>query len=265
MPMREEQFQLHEELEERHWWFLARRRILHTLVHAFTPPSLSTLIVDVGCGTGGNVGILADEYATLGIDPSSQAIASARKRFPKTEFICGIAPRDLGCRASEAALFLLTDVLEHVKDDREFLSSLLTFLRPGTGILLTVPADMSLWSPHDVSFGHFRRYSRATLSQVLAGLPVTIRLLSYYNTRLYPIIRGVRMLSRWRAHASGVAGTDFRSLPSPMNWLLENIFAGERVRLKGQLEGHSLPYTHGASLIALLVSVRKDEHHSHGS
>ena len=41
------------------------------------------------------------------------------------------------------------------------LSGLLAAAAPGAYFLLTVPADESLWSEHDESFGHYRRYDRA--------------------------------------------------------------------------------------------------------
>src|SRR3989338_952028 len=251
--MKEAQFALHEEFEERHWWFLGRRRILRQIVRAYAAPSPDTVIIDVGCGTGGNIGSLADEYATVGIAPSSQAIASAKKRFPRTEFICGIAPQDLAERMKTAKLLLLTDVLEHVEDDRALLNQLIAALSPGVGILLTVPADMSLWSQHDESFGHFRRYDHASLSLLWKGLPVSVRLVSAFNTRLYPVIKSARFFSRIKGSALGSCGTDFRMPLRPVNMTLERIFAGEGHRLTALLRGEShRPLRYGASLIALL-------------
>ena len=65
-------------------------------------------------------------------------------------------------------------------------SELLAAARPGTYFLLTVPADQGLWSEHDKSFGHYRRYDLHRFEQIWQGLPVTPLLASYYNTRLYP-------------------------------------------------------------------------------
>ncbi|PIP65273.1 hypothetical protein COW95_02710 [Candidatus Peregrinibacteria bacterium CG22_combo_CG10-13_8_21_14_all_49_11] len=251
--MQEAQFALHEEIEERHWWFLGRRHILRQMVRAFVPPSCDTVVIDVGCGTGGNIGVLAHAYTTVGIDPSSQAITAAKKRFPKTEFICGYAPQDLGDRMKTANLILLNDVLEHIKDDRAFLVSLISALFPGAGVLITVPADMSLWSQHDESFGHYRRYSHATLAKLWEGLPVTVRLLSSCNTRFYPLIKCVRSVNRYRGHALGAAGTDFHIPPPFMNRILARMFAGEAKHLLALLRGAPVQRKErGASIIALL-------------
>ena len=50
--MHSEQFQLHADIEDRHWWFVGRRRILCRLAAEVLPPSPQAMIVDVGCGSG---------------------------------------------------------------------------------------------------------------------------------------------------------------------------------------------------------------------
>ncbi|MFO7725336.1 MAG: class I SAM-dependent methyltransferase, partial [Oceanipulchritudo sp.] len=46
-------------METRHWWFRGRRRILRHLLRHFTPPGRSVRILEAGCGTGGNLEMLA--------------------------------------------------------------------------------------------------------------------------------------------------------------------------------------------------------------
>jgi SAM-dependent methyltransferase len=254
--MQHEQFQLHADIEQRHWWFVGRRRILCRLVSEVLPPGPQAIIVDVGCGTGGNIAALADRYPCVGIDTSAEAIDLARERFPQVRFIAGRAPNDLGELTGQARLFLLTDVLEHVADDYAMLSELLAAASPGCYVLLTVPADPSLWSEHDESFGHYRRYDRARLEGVWAGLPVTTLLVSCFNSRLLPLIRGIRARNRRRGRAAGRAGTDFWLPAKPANWLLTNFFAGEAGRLTAALRGQKRGYPSGASLVALL---RRDD------
>jgi SAM-dependent methyltransferase len=250
--MQHEQFQLHAEIEERHWWFVARRRILARLAAEVVPPSPEATVIDVGCGTGANVAALADRYRCVGIDTSAEAIALARKRFPNLQLIAGHAPRDLGRLATEAQLFLLTDVLEHISDDHAMFSELLAAASPGCHFLLTVPADESLWSEHDESFGHYRRYDRARLESVWAGLPVTTRLISCFNSRLLPMVRLVRAWNRRRGHAAGRAGTDFWLPSRPANAVLTATFAGEARRLVRALRGRTRGYQSGASLVAVI-------------
>lgn len=251
--MQSEQFLLHADIEQRHWWFVARRRIMRRLVEQVLSPSRDVTVVDVGCGTGANIASLAADYHCVGIDTSAEAIGLAQQRFPGVSFLFGRAPRDLGKLARQARLFLLMDVLEHVEDDFAALAELLSAASPGAYFLVTVPADESLWSEHDESFGHYRRYDRRRLERLWEGLPVTALLTSYYNTRLYPLIRLIRARNRWRGRAAGRSGTDFWMPSGPMNRLLEATLAGEARSLVATMAGRRpRGYSYGASLVALL-------------
>jgi SAM-dependent methyltransferase len=250
--MQSPQFQLHAEIEERHWWFVARRRILRALVEQILPPSPETTVIDVGCGTGANLASLAADYRCIGIDTSPEAIRLARKRFAGVHFIHGFAPADLGRLIDDARLVLMMDVLEHVPDDFRLLSLVASAIRPGAYLLITVPANPRLWNRHDESFGHYRRYNRDRLIDLWDGLPLKPLLVSHYNSRLYPLVKTVRTINRWRGSTAGQAGTDFRIPPAPLNRLLENAFAGERHTLCRALAARRGGYRQGVSLIALL-------------
>ncbi len=279
--MQSEQFQLHAQIEDRHWWFVGRRRILRELVHKISPPPqggndgrhphLATasrlrrpgplprgegerkIVVDIGCGTGANLAALADEYRCVGIDTSDEAIALARRRFPGVTFVSGSAPRDVAPWLKQASVVMLTDVLEHVEDDRGLLADIVEACSPGTQILITVPADMRLWSPHDVAFGHYRRYDVENLAAVWVGLPVSPRLVSHFNTRLYPVVRAVRTMSRWRGRTAGQANTDFKLPVRPINLALEKCFGGESRRLLRAVDTNKRAYRQGVSLVAVLM------------
>ena len=54
----------------------------------------------------------------------------------------------------------LFDVLEHIENDKEFLSKLLNKLKKGARIYITVPAHNFLWSEIDRHGGHFRRHNK---------------------------------------------------------------------------------------------------------
>ena len=250
--MQPAQFHLHADIEDRHWWFVARRQIMRCLVEVVLPPSPGATVVDVGCGTGASLAALAGDYDCVGIDTSAEAIDRARARFPQLRFLVGRAPEDLGEIAGRARLFLLMDVLEHVPDDFAMLSELLSAMTPGGYLLLTVPADDSLWSEHDESFGHFRRYDLKRLARLWKGLAVTPLLLSYFNARLLPLVRMVRAVSRLRGRAAGRSGSDFWLPTPPANAALRAAFAGEARRLLATLDGRCHGYTAGASLVAVL-------------
>ncbi|MEX0978698.1 MAG: class I SAM-dependent methyltransferase [Pirellulales bacterium] len=252
--MQSAQFQLHAQIEERHWWFVARRRILIDVVQGVLPPSSpASTIIDVGCGTGANLAGLAEWYDCVGIDTSADAVRLARCRFPGVKFIHGSAPHDLGPIIQRAALFLLCDVLEHVPDDFALFSNLLAAAPPGAYFLMTVPADLALWSEHDRAFGHYRRYNAQRLEQLWQGLPVEPIFVSHFNARLYPIVKAVRSWNRLRRRAAGEAGTDFRMPSGAVNRALGGCFAGERHKLARLARGETVaPYRRGVSLMALV-------------
>jgi len=147
---------------------------------------------------------------------------------------------------------LLTDVLEHVVDDFLLFSQVLAIMPPGSHVLLTVPANPALWSPHDVALAHYRRYDIARLRLVWHQLPVREHLVTPFNARLYPLVRLRRALAALSGTSSGSRGTDLSLPPAPLNRLLAAVFAGERIPLVRALDRATAPFRSGVSLLALL-------------
>lgn len=231
---------------------------METLVRHALPPSRLSTVVDIGCGTGANVECLSEDYSCVGIDPSADAIQYARERFPQVQFVCGNAPDDISDLVATADMFLLMDVLEHVPDDFLLLSSLLSQAKPGAKFLVTVPADMALWSKNDAAFHHYRRYDRERFTRLWRDSSVTEDVVSYYNARLLRIIRLIRSFTARREHVADTAQDDFFMLPRPANALLTRILSGEGPVLLDALAGRrESAYEQGVSLIAVLT--RGDE------
>jgi SAM-dependent methyltransferase len=205
--------------------------------------------VDIGCGTGGNIGAFASEYRALGLDPSPDAIAFARERFPGVQFVQTEDPALAQDHLRGGGTILMTDVLEHVVGDRDLLTRAAAILPPGGHLILTVPADPALWSSHDVEFGHVRRYRADEFRELWSALPVDQRLLSFFNARLEPAIRAIRRMGQGRPARSG---GDLRVPAGPFNGALRRVFAGEASALVAAIDSGSAPYTHGVSLVAVL-------------
>jgi SAM-dependent methyltransferase len=250
--MNPEQLRLNAQIEDEHWWFVGRRRILSRLADRLVPREPASLVIDVGCGTGANLAAVATGRRGVGIDTSPEAVALARERFPQVEYRLGGAPDNLLDVLPAARLVLLTDVLEHVRDDFALASRLLAAVSPGTWFIVTVPADPALWSEHDESHLHYRRYTRERFERIWHGLPVEAALVSAFNARLYLPIKAVRSLNRRRGRAAGQAGTDLFLPPRPVNRLLTALYASEGNRLERALAGNRAGYTAGVSLLAVL-------------
>ncbi|NQU57700.1 MAG: class I SAM-dependent methyltransferase [Rhodospirillales bacterium] len=251
--MKEEVFALHSELESVHWWFVSRRKILLPLIRRIMSDAPGDLIVDVGCGTGGTVESFHNDFNCIGIDPSESGIEKARAAYPSCQFICGRAPDDLGDVKERAALYLLMDVLEHIEDDQKFLADLVAHARPGSHFLITVPAHMALWSQHDETALHVRRYELEPFKLLWSGLPVQPLLVSFFNARLYPAIWVARKIGNLLGITFGSDGTDLGIPPAPVNSLLKTIFSGESMRINQLLDNpKARPYNNGVSLLCLL-------------
>lgn len=225
--MKPELFQLHADREVRHWWFIGRRRVMMDVVDALLPAGRDRLVIDVGCGTGANVAALAARRTCVGIDVSPDGIALARRRYPHCEFRVGFAPEDLGELAARADLFLLMDVLEHVRDDVALLTAIMAAAKPGALVFITVPADPSLWSPHDLTHMHYRRYTYERLAELWRDDGIEPLVVSGLNRRLRPVVRLLRGLEQKRGHAHGPGQTDLSMPPAPVNRLLATLLAGE--------------------------------------
>ena len=236
--MQSEQFELHAEIEQRHWWFVARRRdsfIRHRGGAASIAQDHDRRRRLWHRGQPGGAG------RTLSLRRHRHFAARPcdwpRGDFPRSASSAGM-PRTCPATIASARLVLLTDVLEHVRDDFQLLSELLSLAQPGTYFLLTVPADPSLWSQHDQAFGHYRRYELERFEADLAGAggdaPVRFALqcpaVSDGQGRawLEPSARSLRRPCRHRLRAASAA----------CNYLLTRIFAGERRRLRGWPGAH---------------------------
>jgi SAM-dependent methyltransferase len=226
-------------------------------VRELVPPreagAKDALVLDIGCGTGGNSGALSADYRCVGVDSSLDAIAHARKRFPRATFLCGDVAETAGPLLGEARVVLLMDVLEHVRDDFELFSTVAASARPGSYFVLTVPAGVDLWGRHDIVSSHFRRYDLERLESVWSGLPFTCLLSSPYNSRLYPLVKLARSVHPRLGRTSGEPGSDIRVPIGVVNNALLKVFGGESLDLRTALaEKRGRAFEFGVSLIAVL-------------
>jgi SAM-dependent methyltransferase len=154
----------------------------------------------------------------------------------------GMLPDDIPFKPGSFDIVVAFDVIEHVERDVESLAKLREQLAPGGRLMMTVPALPWLWSQHDVTHHHFRRYTRGQLDATLrrAGLePVRI---SYFNTLLFPAIAAVRLCKK----ALGLKEEGDDRMPSTLiNGVLKKIFGFES-NLVGRI-----PMPIGVSLLAV--------------
>ena len=229
------------QLDQRHWWFTARRRILAELIERVARPPKDARILELGAGTGHNLAMLS----RFGTVEASELDSVARK----------LASERLGREVKEAALpdlsmfpadsydlIALLDVLEHVPDDKGSLSAILQRLKPGGAMLLTVPANPWMWSAHDVAHHHHRRYRKSEIEKLARDAGFKIELLSPFNSLLFLPIAAVRLLGKM----TGKDDSDDAMPGALVNKTLDTVFGLER-SLIGRV-----PMPFGVSLVAVL-------------
>ncbi len=227
-----------------HWWYRARREILSDYLERYGALPKDARILEIGCGTGHNLPMLArfGEVDAIEIDETAAAKASERlgKRVGSAPLpeLQGVAPASYD-------LVAVLDVIEHVEDDVAALKAIASVLKPGGKILITVPAHQWMWSAHDVVNHHKRRYSKATLTASLERAGLGWRKLRWFNSLLFP----VAVAARFAGKLMGKDDSDDSPPPKPLNAIFEAVFGLER-HLVGRL-----PLPPGLSIITLASPV----------
>ncbi len=229
------------ELDQMHWWYTARRRILSAFIAREIAPPRSALILEIGCGTGHNVPMLRrfGEVDAVELDEAARAVASERLGV---QVLAASLPALEGVAEGRYDLIALLDVIEHVEDDVASLASIARRLRPSGRILITVPAHPWMWSAHDRLNHHHRRYSRAALARLIDQSGLKIERLSYFNSLLFPLAVAARGLGK----LTGKDDTDDKLPPRPVNRLFDRLFG-----LEAYLVGR-VPMPPGLSLVAVV-------------
>jgi SAM-dependent methyltransferase len=217
------------EVQKKHWWFVAKKKIVLDHIQRFLSPQFGDLeILDIGCGSGLMLNSLEKIGKTSGMDMSDDAIAFSQKIFSGT-VKKGLLPNNIPYDKESFSLITALDVIEHVEDDRATLKAIWERLEYGGRAVITVPACMFLWSEHDVQNEHKRRYSLTELRIKLLEIGFKIDKISYFNTLLFPLIATARIIHNIFKSTKG-GGIDLPS--APVNFILEKIFSLEKFILR---------------------------------
>ena len=218
--MRPEEYKKLYEMEKVYWWHIGRRRIIFSLIEKFviSKNNNNLKIIDIGCGSGSMLDVLANFGDVLGVDDNEAALGFAGENgFSNIKRVDAAHLSKEFDFINKFDLTTCLDVIEHVDDDRLFLKEIFQILKPGGHVLITVPAYNFLWSEHDEALNHKRRYMASELHRKLndAGFEVIKR--SYAVTFLLPLILFYRLFRGIFPKDSHEPKTSYVMLPKPIN------------------------------------------------
>lgn len=235
-------------LEAGNFWFRARNRlIVWALRHHF--PRMRRYL-EIGCGTGYVLSGVAEAYpqaVLTGSEVFSVGLPYAAQRVVQAELL-QMDARHIPFE-EEFDVVGAFDVLEHIQEDEAVLAQMWRALRPGGGIVLTVPQHPWLWSRQDEYACHVRRYRIGELKEKARRAGFQMELETSFVSLLLPAMLASRLLHR-HAPADSDPMAELR-LPAPLNAAFGITMGLERVLIQSGLR---LPA--GGSLILI---ARKSE------
>ncbi|MBC7943043.1 class I SAM-dependent methyltransferase [Candidatus Saccharibacteria bacterium] len=232
-----------EQHEKTYWWHVGRLQIIEKELIRQIGDKRPLKILNIGCGTGGTVRMLENFGEVVNVDASDEAIKYMKKNgFKNSIKVEGI---NLPFETATFDMICAFDVLEHIDKDIEAMQEWRRVVKPGGKIVLTVPAYQWLWSGHDESLHHYRRYTAKHLRGIAQTVDLRPLKLTYAIVFSFVLVVGFRLLTK----ISGKQTTEESSyieLPSAVNKLFTKLLFVEADLHKFM----KLPF--GTSVLAVL-------------
>ena len=136
----------------------------------FISPYLGQSTLEVGAGSGATTKILCSvaHKDWLCLEPDANLLIQIEEMIKKVELpsycrtMKGVVA-DLG-KKSKFNSIIYIDVLEHIEKDQEELTRASQQLTTGGRLIVLSPAYETLYSQFDHAIGHYRRYTKSSLS-----------------------------------------------------------------------------------------------------
>jgi SAM-dependent methyltransferase len=226
-------------LEENHWWFQGKKLLVERFISS--AGIRGGKFLDIGCGTGMFLKVLANYGSVFGIDVSGQALAYCRCKVDAN--LAQASGDRLPFQDGSFSFVSLLDIIEHANDDVSVMKEAYRVSKPGGTVLVTVPAFRFLWSNHDTAHHHKRRYTLSELEEVGKSAGFNVERITYTNFFIFFPVFLKRTLLR---NMSKDVESDLKETPALINRLLLSLYRLEAF----YLTIGSFPW--GVSLLMLL-------------
>ncbi|MDC3237172.1 class I SAM-dependent methyltransferase [bacterium] len=154
------------QLEDKSFWFIHRNDCIASVIKRFPPDGT---VLDVGGGNGFVTKRILDEgFDAALLEPGETGALNGKVSRHIPEVICSPL-EDAGFPPSSLSAVGCFDVIEHIESDHAFLMSVHGLLKSGGILYVTVPAHQWLWSLSDDTAGHYRRYNKNMVGDLLTS------------------------------------------------------------------------------------------------
>ncbi len=228
--MQEHTYAIMNRVEDSHWWYVGRRAILESFLSEIIRKPQAAIqnpkILDVGCGTGGNLEMLAKFGAAEGVDVSDDALEFCKLKGLTVHK--GLAEK-LPFADESFDVVTALDVVEHLDDDVAGLTEMYRVLKTGGKTLIFVPAFMWLWGVQDDVSNHRIRYTKKQITERLENAGFEIERATYANWTFFaPILAGRTLMK-----VTGIKPESENNVNiSALNGVFGKLFGAERLWLK---------------------------------
>jgi SAM-dependent methyltransferase len=203
-----------------HWWFRARILIFDTIIEGLVKRN-KIKILDYGSGIGVNINMLKNYGVVDAVEPHYKTAKYIKKKFKINVIKKANKKYDL---------IILTDVIEHIKNDKKKIKELINTLKKNGYLFITAPAFQILFSKKDEDLHHYRRYNKSGLKKILPQKKVEIIKISYFNFFLFPLIAFIILILKF-FNVNFINKVE-KSPPFIINYILFKIFVFEKYLLK---------------------------------
>ena len=245
--MEQHTYGIMDEAEASHWWFVGRRAILEsflrTICSRLKTQDSKLSILDVGCGTGANLQMLAQFGTAEGVDVSDDALEFCRRKGLKVQK--GLA-ETLPYADDAFDVTTALDVIEHLDDDIAGLKEMHRVTKPGGYSLIFVPAFMWLWGVQDDISNHRIRYTHKQIVERVENAGFKVERATYANFTFFaPILAGRTLMKLTGLKPESENNVNI----SALNGVFGKLFSAERFWLRN----FNFPFG-----VSIVVVARKD-------